>query len=164
MPSLLFVALAVHRGRALVMGLRHERKMLLRFVRKVDGPTDTGCWLWTGKRDTSGYGRFTVDGKSVAAHRWFYELIHGPVDSALDMDHLCRVRACVNPSHVEPVTRSENLLRGERGRPTHCPQGHPMTDDNVYVSRAWRGLSPPRRCRTCTLAKQRAYEQRRRVT
>lgn len=75
--------------------------------------TPSGCWLWTGARNDSGYGRVGIGGsRTGAVHRVAYELLIGPVPAALDLDHLCRVRHCFNPKHLEPVTRSENLRRG----------------------------------------------------
>lgn len=86
-----------------------------RFWSKVN-KTDT-CWLWTRCRDGHGYGQFVLrDQKKVLAHRFAYELVVGPIPEGLDIDHLCRVRLCCNPAHLEPVTRSENLYRGWAAR------------------------------------------------
>jgi len=68
------------------------------------------CWLWVGATDR-GYGKFYPHRKTVRAHRWLYEQLVGPVPAGMDLDHLCRVRACVNPDHLEVVTRSVNLAR-----------------------------------------------------
>ena len=88
------------------------------------------CWLWTGKK-SHGYGRFFASevGKEVQAHRWSYQISIGPIPDGLTIDHLCRTHACVNPSHLEPVTRAENVLRGNsvpaiNARKTTCNQGH----------------------------------------
>lgn len=70
------------------------------------------CWEWTGVTTGDGYGRFHLDDRMVVAHRAAYELLVGPVPPDLDLDHLCRNRRCVRPSHMEPVTRSVNLGRG----------------------------------------------------
>lgn len=72
----------------------------------------SGCWLWAGSLAGSGYARFMLNKKMVAAHRVAYELKHGPIPDGLQMDHLCRVRCCINPDHVEPVTASTNVKRG----------------------------------------------------
>ena len=85
---------------------------LVRFWAKVDktGPVSEyapilgSCWLWLGTK-SKGYGQFKVNGVAVKAHRFAYELLRGPILSGLTLDHLCRVRACVNPSHMEPVTK-----------------------------------------------------------
>lgn len=75
-----------------------------------------GCWLWTGFRDRMGYGRLNIRGIPVLAHRVTYELVNGAIPDGLEMDHLCRVPACVNPSHLEAVTRSVNARRGTAGK------------------------------------------------
>jgi Holliday junction resolvase len=70
----------------------------------------TGCWLWQ-KGTVDGYGRCRRGDQIVMAHRWYYEQAQGPIPEGLELDHLCRVRACVNPDHLEPVTREENIRR-----------------------------------------------------
>ena len=120
------------------------------------------CWLWTGATISSGYGQFRFKGRQIVAHRWAYEDAFGPIPKGLDLDHLCRNRNCVRPSHLEPVTRRENVLRGEglaaqNAVKTHCPQGHPYTGDNLYVQ-----PGGGRRCRTCHRERsiRRYYERR----
>lgn len=73
---------------------------------------DTRCWIWTGTISKGGYGKKHVDGREWFAHRYFYEQKYGPISAELPTDHLCRVRACCNPDHVEPVTHGENVRRG----------------------------------------------------
>ena len=109
----------------------------------------TGCWLWQASCTTNGYGKASFNGKQRPAHRVFYEQLVGAIPEGLDLDHLCRIRNCVNPDHLEPVTRSENLRRGEVGgwwqaQKTHCPQGHPYDEANTCHS------GGKRHCRTCS--------------
>lgn len=70
-----------------------------------------GCWRWTGTRDRQGYPFLNVGGAPRRAHRLMYEQLVGPIPSGLELDHLCRVRDCVNPSHLEAVTHTENMRR-----------------------------------------------------
>lgn len=92
----------------------------VRFWRKVDrnGPTprnrpDLGpCWIWTAAKDSNGYGNFKINGGYRKAHCIAYELLGRVVPLGLQLDHLCRVPSCVNPDHFEPVTRKENIMRG----------------------------------------------------
>lgn len=112
----------------------------------------TACWVWTGFRERSGYGRFTCAGVRKLAHRWSYELLVGPVPEGLQLDHLCRNRSCVNPAHLEPVTGRTNILRGEcdaadNARKTHCKRGHLLAGNNIY----WRSGNR-RECATCRRA------------
>jgi hypothetical protein len=88
------------------------------------------------------YGR---NGPNVSIHRYIYELFSGPIPVGLVLDHLCRVRHCVNPEHLEPVTIAENVRRGLKGRMvTHCPKGHEYTPENTYTYNR-------RECRRCKI-------------
>lgn len=93
----------------------YEGDAVRRLYERVDR-RPAGCWLWTGTIAPNGYGYFAIKGRSQQAHRVAYELLVGPIPDGLDLDHLCRVRACVNPDHLEPVTRSENNRRGFEAR------------------------------------------------
>ena len=84
-----------------------------RFWEKVD-KTAT-CWLWRASIRNHGYGRIKVNGRAEQAHRVAYELLVGPIPEGLTLDHLCRVRLCVNPAHLEPVTQKVNIRRGLTG-------------------------------------------------
>lgn len=108
------------------------------------------CWVWTDALDRDGYGNFGVDGAHLRPHRFAYELLVGPIPDGLVLDHLCRVRRCVNPTHLEPVTPAQNTFRGRalpviNARKTHCVNGHPFDDENTIIT-----ASGKRRCRACT--------------
>ena len=116
---------------------------------------ETGCHRWTGTHQSAGYGRVTLNGEPYSVHRLAHELFVGPIPEGMDLDHLCRVRDCARPDHLEPVTRSENIRRGAGAggvlappyvMPETCRAGHALVGDN---------LGPPGtdgshwRCRTC---------------
>src|SRR5262245_13889065 len=113
-------------------------RQLARFWAKVAKSADPdGCWLWTSELTIKGYGRFTPHGRRhLKAHRVAYELLVGPIPAGLITDHTCKVRHCVNPAHIEPVTVRENSLRGTHPnyvahRNNTCAQGHPFTPENT---------------------------------
>ena len=125
-----------------------------RFWDKVD-IDPSGCWLWTATT-TQGYGYLWARPGTVStrAHKLAYETLVAPVPTGLVLDHLCRVRRCCNPAHVEPVTDQVNLLRGEtlaaaQVRRTHCPRGHAYDAENTRTYRRNK-----RECRACRIERR----------
>ena len=117
------------------------------------------CWIWEAARGggrTGQYGRFYDGQGAVRAHRWAWESVNGPIPEGLPIDHLCRVKLCVNPDHLEPVPSSENTRRATR-LITHCPYGHPYIKENTYIyPQGWR------KCRECHRIRDREYWRKRR--
>lgn len=131
-----------------------------RLMTKIVVSPDTACWHYTGYLNKAGYGLlpFLRDGMQVPhyAHRVSYEAFRGPVPKGLQVDHLCRVRDCINPWHLEPVTPLENTRRSlvsvvqkaRHARRTHCKHGHGFTKENTYIYVDKNGV-PARICRIC---------------
>ena len=122
------------------------------------------CWIWTGKLSHNGYGEFSLTHrKSVRAARFAYELESGqPMAKDLVPDHLCRTRACIRPSHLEPVTTQVNLLRGatvnaKNAEKTHCLNGHPLSGYNLYF------INNQRQCKTCRRVRVQQFRARTRT-
>lgn len=138
-----------------------DPRLPARFWAKVN-LNDSGCWEWTAYL-AQGYGHFRINQprSTPLTHRLAYETLVGPVPHGLDLDHLCRNRACCNPEHLEPVSRRVNLLRGEtfpawNAIKTHCPEGHPYDGDNLIIREKKDGRSS-RECREC----RRAFDRKR---
>lgn len=127
-----------------------------RFWEKVQ-KTDT-CWLWTAGQMGKGYGGFRVDAQSsIPAHRYSYLLHKGKIPVGYHIDHLCRVRKCVNPNHLEAVTPRENLLRGNgptaaKAGQTLCKRGHALSGSNLRFRK-----NGTRQCITCSNGRAKCY-------
>lgn len=148
-----------------------EMSLLERIVSRLATQDPDLCWLMQGGICKDGYARLTDQGRKVAAHRAMYEHFIGPVPEGLELDHVCHSRdlscsggdqcvhrACVNPSHLEPVTKQVNAQRSVRGRRTHCVAGHEFTPENTRI-----GADGRRVCRACVRRNQRNYKARKKV-
>jgi hypothetical protein len=146
----------------MALTLRNAENVRQRVLSRCERPSETDCWPWTGEIDRDGYGVIIIwDGpqrRRRAAHRAAYVVLIGEFPADLVVDHLCRNRSCVNPAHLEPVTRGENVLRGEgpsakAARSAACGNGHEYTPETTYTN----PKSGVRACRICT----RDYRQKR---
>lgn len=130
---------------------------IVRFCKKIHIENEDGCWIWFGAITPRGYGSMKLTGKkNVSAHRFSYESLVGKIPKGLTIDHTCRVRNCVNPKHLEPVTMYENMKRGFNPaainlRKTRCKNGHKF--DRVKSSgHRW--------CLRCNNAQAKAWTQK----
>jgi hypothetical protein len=127
-----------------------------RFLQYVFPEPNSGCWLWDGSlAEHGGYGQFNMrQGKGTwipeMAHRVSYKLYRGPIPADNEIGHLCRINCCVNPDHLVALPHKETTWRGDgptgrNHRKTHCKRGHPLSGENLYVSKR----IGERRCREC---------------
>lgn len=134
---------------------RYKKQKPVEIFEKYFIKNRTECWNWTGKiHKITGYGNFSAnigDGerKTFLSHRFSYEAYRDKIPEGMTIDHLCRNRRCVNPSHLEVVTLKENILRGNgisaiNKRKTHCIRGHILSDKNLYITPDNR-----RQCKKC---------------
>jgi hypothetical protein len=148
----------------------HKRKPTVdRLAEKLELDPETGCMNWTGSLTHNGYGQIGLHRPAgghmynVRAHRLAYELAHGPIPDGMQIDHLCRNRKCCNPDHLEAVTPIENTRRGMSpsaisARTGLCFKGHPLTEENVTISRGGG-----RQCLICRREYSRALRQKKRA-
>ncbi len=142
------MALTTHGGLPIHHVQPSETKLLLqRLLEKVEERGE--CWIFTGSPHGAGYGHMYVRrGVWMPAHRIAYECLVGPIPTDLYLDHVCSVRLCVRPAHLQPVTPSENMRRAHVDT-THCPNGHEYTPENLL-----------RNCRQCHADRERARKRR----
>lgn len=129
-----------------------------RFLDKITIDPETGCWLWRGVTG-GGYGNFFFEKKHRRAHRFSYQAFYGQISKGLDLDHVCRVRRCVNPTHLRMVTERENVLIGNtivaaNLMKTHCCRGHKLSGSNLIR------VPTGRACRECSRMHGRNFKRR----
>jgi len=139
-----------------------DNRLPERFWSKVE-QADSGCWHWTAALNGFGYGNYSINKRVFGAHRVAYLALVGPIPDGLVLDHLCRVRRCVNPAHLEAVTQRENIVRGAsffaiRAAQTHCVNGHLFDEANTMI--VGNGT---RKCRACCLVRGRRYRAEKRA-
>lgn len=141
------------------------------FDAKWQAVTETGCWVWMGAIEGGGYGQYRWPGtpsRRTHAHRVSWMLRRGPIPEGMYLDHICRVRCCVNPSHLRVVTPRQNAIENSVGAAaknaakTHCPLGHPYTTENTYQYQY--GTGGLRICKQCSRIHGEKKKGRHRVT
>ena len=142
-----------------------EHNQFVRFLRNADWYGS--CWIWKGNINADGYGRIKHDGKMRRSHRLLWESLNGPVPAGKQLDHLCRCRHCIRPSHLEVVTSQLNTLRGQgpaakNAVKTHCKSGHVLEGRNLVIGSDRNGRKR-RACRECSNARGRKYRKSVRV-
>jgi len=141
---------------------RTTEEILLDYIEQA-GPLSTPCWVTPYRINEDGYVLVKRPDKTIKGHRFFYENLVGPIPEDRELDHLCRVRHCVNPGHCEPVTHSVNVFRGHqaRGLKTHCRKGHPLTGDKVYIR---KNRPNQRDCKICHTTNNRILRKKQRTS
>lgn len=128
-----------------------------KFAERISVDSKSKCWNWVGTVKSNGYGSFTYGctqwrtQATVHPHRFSYEMYRGPIRSGMEIDHLCKNTRCVNPRHLEQVTRAENMKRGENGSKTHCKRGHEFDLKNTYLMKGGNWIRACRRCHTADM-------------
>lgn len=125
-------------------------EIIERLLARIEVNPGSGCWEWQGALTWGGYGRIGKSGKMLLAHRVAYMELVGEIPGGFQIDHLCRVRHCCNPDHLEPVTPKENTRRAPHVAKTECKRGHSYAH-HAYVDKTGR-----RHCRECHNAMERA--------
>lgn len=154
-----------------MMPIKVSEKSEARLWAKVNKNGPNGCWIWTSCLNRKGYGRFRMNSRLFFSHRVAYTLCVGTIPDGLQLDHLCRVPACCNPSHLEAVTCRENVRRGlvseaaiaMHAKKTHCPSGHEYSESNTYWGKQCDGKYHVRICRACNRDRARDYQARKRA-
>lgn len=123
-----------------------------RFIQHITFEPNTGCWLYTLSPHRHGYCVVGAGKERMMAHRFAYASFVGPIPEGMEIDHICGVRSCCNPSHLKLATRAENADRRRQAQ-KHCKNGHAFTKENTYIDgRGWRSCHA---CREAATARYR---------
>jgi hypothetical protein len=145
--------------------IRPTTDLEFRFWEKVAyvGADWKDCLEWRASKNNQGYGVFWINGRYRLAYNTLWRWICGPVPDGLELHHLCHNRICVNPWHIVPVTKFQNLSDNVQKRKTHCPQGHEYTLENTSYSYGRRQPHGGRHCRACSRERSRLYREKQRA-
>jgi hypothetical protein len=139
------------------MAIASESPVFIEPFSHVD--TEAPCWVWRGRTTKKGYGVFRAAGREIRAHRWSWAALVGDIPAGLVLDHLCRNHPCVNPDHLEPVTRAENTRRGpipkRNASRNRCLEGHLYSTENTVI------YDDKRHCRICMRKRKQEHHARR---
>lgn len=155
------------------MSFVHYENNNIKMMSKVMPEPNSGCWLWMGYVAPNGYGKTAArrggGWTTTYAHREMYKMLVGEIPAGLDLDHKCKVRCCVNPQHLRPVTRAENMKTARSNRDvllarTRCKNGHEYTAETTkLVTSPLTGL-PTRKCMICNKQFFQRRRQSRRIS
>jgi hypothetical protein len=118
--------------------LSKEDRLIKRFVGKIEKLD--GCWLWVGLKGPNGYGRFSVGTREISAHRFSYQHFIGAIAPGMTVDHICRIKICVRPDHLQLLTNEENSARAQEfvvetanAKKKYCKRGHELSGFKVLL-------------------------------
>lgn len=144
-------------------------QIICRLEERVYKDPNSGCWIYLGQINAKGYPLCSfVNFKTKTAYRLVYELCKGKIPAGLEIDHVCRVRSCINPNHLDAVTHAENMRRSIGYNIGHhvltvCRKGHPYTPENEIIRRHWKTGAIYHNCRICTNEAQRKNALKRKM-
>lgn len=128
--------------------LNFDKEQKIELIKRLHGKYDvksSGCWEWNRSFTKGGYPIYRAFCIHTTAHRISYAIFNGDIDDGMEIDHLCKNIKCVNPNHLEQVTRKENVKRSYKPMQSHCVNGHIFDEKNTYL----KPSNGTRACRKC---------------